>query len=211
MYRIEGEELFLIPTAEVPLTNIFAGEILSEGQLPVKVTAHTPCFRKEKFSHGKDVKGIMRQHQFHKVELVRFVRPEDSYQALEELLDDAEDILRLLNIPYRVMSLASGDLSFSSAKTYDIEAWVPSQNRYREVSSCSNFESFQARRANIKFRDSNNKKSYVHTLNGSGLAVGRVMIALIENCQEEDGSVTVPEALRPYVGGREKLAEKKGE
>ncbi len=205
LYKLEGEDLFLIPTAEVPLTNLYSGEIIPVADLPLKAAAHTPCFRKEKFSHGKDVRGIIRQHQFHKVELVKFVRPEQSYDELQSLVADVEKVLQRLDIPYRVVMLSTGDLSFSSAMTYDIEAWMPAQEKYREVSSCSNFEAFQARRANIKYRDEDNRKEYVHTLNGSGLAVGRVLIAVLENYQCPDGSVDVPEALRPFMGGKDKI------
>jgi seryl-tRNA synthetase len=209
LYRLEEDDLFLIPTAEVPLTNLFAGEILPLDSLPVKVTSHTPCFRREKFSHGKDVRGILRQHQFHKVELVKFVRPEDSCRELESLVSDAEAVLEALKIPYQVLLLCTGDMSFSSAKTYDIEAWIPSQGRYREVSSCTNFEDFQARRAGIRFKNESGKNEYVHTLNGSALAVGRLLIALVENYQEADGSVRIPEVLQPYMNGTKSILKGK--
>lgn len=209
LYRLEEDDLFLIPTAEVPLTNLFAGEILPLDSLPVKVTSHTPCFRREKFSHGKDVRGILRQHQFHKVELVKFVRPENSYRELESLVSDAEAVLEALKIPYQVLLLCTGDMSFSSAKTYDIEAWIPSQGRYREVSSCTNFEDFQARRAGIRFKNESGKNEYVHTLNGSALAVGRLLIALVENYQEADGSVSIPEVLQPYMNGTKSILKGK--
>ncbi|MBN2726591.1 serine--tRNA ligase [Candidatus Mcinerneyibacteriota bacterium] len=209
LYRLEEDDLFLIPTAEVPLTNLFAGEILPLDSLPVKVTSHTPCFRREKFSHGKDVRGILRQHQFHKVELVKFVRPENSYRELESLVSDAEAVLEALKIPYQVLLLCTGDMSFSSAKTYDIEAWIPSQGRYREVSSCTNFEDFQARRAGIRFKNESGKNEFVHTLNGSALAVGRLLIALVENYQEADGSVSIPEVLQPYMNGTKSILKGK--
>ena len=209
LYRLEEDDLFLIPTAEVPLTNLFAREILPPDSLPAKVTSHTPCFRREKFSHGKDVRGILRQHQFHKVELVNFVRPEESYQALEILVRDAAQVLEALKIPYRVLLLCTGDMSFSSAKTYDIEAWIPSQERYREVSSCTNFEDFQARRAGIRYKNESGKNEFVHTLNGSALAVGRLLIAVMENYQNADGSVSIPEALQPYMNGKTTILKRK--
>ena len=209
LYRLEEDDLFLIPTAEVPLTNLFAREILPLDSLPLKVTSHTPCFRREKFSHGKDVRGILRQHQFHKVELVKFVRPEDSYEELESLVKDAAEVLEALDIPYRILLLSTGDMSFSSAKTYDIEAWIPSQGRYREVSSCTNFEDFQVRRAGIRFKNESGKNEYVHTLNGSALAVGRLMIAVMENYQETDGSVRIPELLQPYMNGKKNILKRK--
>jgi seryl-tRNA synthetase len=206
LFKLEGWDYFLIPTAEVPVTNIHQGEILSEAQLPVYYTAYTPCFRSEAGSHGKDTRGLIRQHQFNKVELVKFVHPATSYDELESLLKDAETILQILGLPYRVVSLCTGDLGFSSAKTYDIEVWMPSQGVYREISSCSNFEDFQARRGNIRFRPQGRKGTqFVHTLNGSGLAVGRTLAALLENFQCADGSVCIPEPLRPYMGGMEKL------
>ncbi|TCK06577.1 serine--tRNA ligase [Phorcysia thermohydrogeniphila] len=199
LYKIKDEDLWLIPTAEVPLTNIHAGEILPEKELPKYYTAYTPCFRKEAGSHGKDVRGIMRLHQFNKVELVKIVHPDTSYEELEKLVREAEKVLQLLGLHYRVVELCTGDLGFSAAKTYDIEVWIPSQNRYREISSCSNCEDFQARRAKIRFRDRDGKVRLVHTLNGSGLAVGRTVIALLEQYQQEDGSVVIPEVLRDYL------------
>jgi len=200
LYRIENEDLWLIPTAEVPLTNLHAGEILSEKELPKYYTAYTPCFRREAGAHGRDVRGIMRLHQFNKVELVKIVHPEKSYEELEKLVREAEKVLQLLGLHYRVVELCTGDLGFSAAKTYDIEVWIPSQNRYREISSCSNCEDFQARRAQIRFRDKEGKTRLVHTLNGSGLAVGRTVIAILEQFQQKDGSVVIPEVLRDYVG-----------
>ncbi len=199
LYRCERDDLYLIPTAEVPLTNLFRGEILKEEDLPIYLTAYTPCYRREAGSHGKDVRGIIRQHQFNKVELVKIVHPDTSYGELEKLTADAEEILKLLELPYRVVELCTGDLGFSAAKTYDIEVWFPSQGRYREVSSCSNCEDFQARRMNTRFRDSSGRNRFVHTLNGSGLAVGRTLAAIIENYQREDGSVEVPQVLRDYL------------
>jgi seryl-tRNA synthetase len=207
LFKCERDNLYLIPTAEVPLTNLNANEILKEEQLPLKYTAYTPCFRREAGSYGKDVRGLIRQHQFNKVEIVKIVRPDNSEQELETLLENAEEILQLLGLHYRVMTLCSGDLGFSSAKTYDIEVWLPGQNCYREISSCSNFRDFQARRANIKYKPANSKKSeFVHTLNGSALAVGRTFLAILENYQQDDGSVIVPEVLRKYMNGIEKLA-----
>ena len=200
LYRCERDDLYLIPTAEVPLTNLFRDEILNEEDLPIYLTAYTPCYRREAGSHGKDVRGIIRQHQFNKVELVKIVHPERSYEELESLVRDAEEVLKILGLPYRVVELCTGDLGFSAAKTYDIEVWFPSQGRYREVSSCSNCEDFQARRMNTRFRDSTGRKRFVHTLNGSGLAVGRTLAAILENYQREDGTVEVPEALRDYMG-----------
>jgi seryl-tRNA synthetase len=206
LFKLEGLDYFLIPTAEVPVTNIHQGEILSEEQLPIFYTAHTPCFRSEAGSYGKDTRGLIRQHQFNKVELVKFAHPERSYDELETLLLNAETILARLGLPYRVILLCTGDMGFSAAKTYDIEVWMPSQGVYREISSCSNFEDFQARRANIRFKRKGQKGTQlVHTLNGSGLAVGRTVAALLENCQQADGSVIIPEALRPYMGGKEKI------
>ena len=204
-YKIENEEaLYLIPTAEVPLTNLIRESIIDENELPIKMTAHTPCFRQEAGSYGKDTKGMIRQHQFEKVELVHIVKPDESYDALEELTENAESILKQLNLPYRVMLLCSGDTGFSAAKTYDLEVWLPSQGRYREISSCSNCESFQARRMKARFKSMDtNQTEFPHTLNGSGLAIGRALIAVIENYQNEDGSVTVPEVLRPYLQNRE--------
>jgi len=195
------KDLWLIPTAEVPVTNLYRDEILEAARLPVLLTAYTPCFRSEAGSYGKDVRGIIRQHQFQKVELVKFSRPEHSYDELEKLTRDAEEVLQKLGLHYRVMSLCTGDLGFSSAKTYDLEVWLPGQQLFREISSCSNFEAFQARRANIRYRpEGKNKTEFVHTLNGSGLAIGRTWLAIIENYQQADGSVVVPEALRPYMG-----------
>jgi len=200
LFKCERDELYLIPTAEVPLTNIYADTILNEEELPIKVTAYTPCFRREAGSYGKDVRGLIRQHQFNKVEIVKIAHPKNSMEELELLLEDAEKILQKLGLHYRVMTLCTGDLGFSSAKTYDIEVWLPGQNCYREISSCSNFKDFQARRANIKFRNKNKKVEFAHTLNGSGLAVGRTFLAILENYQQKDGSVVIPEALRPYMG-----------
>jgi seryl-tRNA synthetase len=202
LFRTLDPELYLVPTAEVPVTNIHRDEILREEQLPIYYTAYTPCFRREAGSYGKDTRGLIRQHQFNKVELVKFVRPEDSYQELEKLTGDAEDILRQLGLAYRVMALCTGDIGFSSAKTYDLEVWLPSQGKYREISSCSNFEDFQARRASIRFKRADKAKKgteFVHTLNGSGLAVGRTVAAILENYQQADGSVVVPEVLRSYM------------
>ena len=201
MFYIPQKDFFLIPTAEVPVTNLYDNEILSADQLPIYHTAYTPCFRAEAGSAGRDTRGLIRQHQFQKVEMVKFVRPEDSYAELEALTDNAEDVLRRLNIPYRVVRLSTGDLGFSSAMTYDVEVWMPSYGRYVEISSCSNFEDFQARRANIRFRpEEKSKPEFVHTLNGSGLAVGRTVAAILENYQQADGSVEIPEALRAYMG-----------
>ncbi len=207
LFKLEDSEYYLIPTAEVPVTNIHAGEILTEDDLPIRYVAYTPCFRSEAGSYGKDTRGLIRQHQFNKVEMVKLVDPETSYDELESLTLSAEKVLQLLDLPYRVVTLCSGDLGFSSAKTYDIEVWMPAQNKYREISSCSNFEDFQARRMGIRFRRKDEKKPrLVHTLNGSGLAVGRTVAAILENCQQEDGSVKVPEALVPYMGGKEVIA-----
>ena len=208
LFKIAGDwDLFLIPTAEVPVTNLYRGEILDGRALPLKYAAYTPCFRSEAGSYGADVRGLIRQHQFDKVELVKFATPETSYEELEGLTANAERVLQLLGLPYRTVSLCTGDLGFSSAKTYDIEVWLPSQKVYREISSCSNCEAFQARRANIKFRpQGTGRAEFVHTLNGSGLAVGRTWIAILENYQQADGSVVVPEALRPFMGGREVIA-----
>jgi seryl-tRNA synthetase len=202
LFKLGDPDYFLIPTAEVPVTNIFRDEILKEADLPIKYCAYTPCFRKEAGAHGKDTRGLTRQHQFNKVELVKFASPEDSYAQLEGLLLDAEDVLKKLNIHYRVSLLCTGDLGFSSAKTYDIEVWLPGQGIYREISSCSNFEDFQARRAKIRHKTAKGKTEYVHTLNGSGLAVGRTVMAVMENFQGPDGSIVVPEALRSYMHGR---------
>ncbi|MGE3275993.1 MAG: serine--tRNA ligase [Vicinamibacterales bacterium] len=208
LFKIAGDwDLFLIPTAEVPVTNMLRGEILDGRTLPQRYTAYTPCFRSEAGSYGADVRGLIRQHQFDKVELVKFTTPAQSYDELESLTANAERVLQLLGLPYRTIVLCTGDMGFSSAKTYDIEVWLPSQNTYREISSCSNCEAFQARRANIKFRpDGTGKAEYVHTLNGSGLAVGRTLIAVLENYQQADGSVVIPEALRPFMGGRERIS-----
>lgn len=201
MYRIEKDDLFLIPTAEVPITNLHRDEIFEPDDLPIKYTGYTPCFRREAGSYGADTRGLMRIHQFDKVEMVKFVRPETSYDELESLVRNAEEILQLFELPYRVLALATGDLSFAAAKCYDIEVYAPGIDRWLEVSSCSNFEDFQARRMNIRYRpDKNAKPQFVHTLNGSGLALPRLLIALIETCQTDEGSVLVPEALRPYVG-----------
>ena len=201
MFYIPQKDFFLIPTAEVPVTNLYDDEILSADDLPMYHTAYTPCFRAEAGSAGRDTRGLIRQHQFQKVEMVKFVKPEGSYDELEKLTDDAEEVLRRLEIPFRVVRLSTGDLGFSSAMTYDIEVWMPSYNGYVEISSCSNFEDFQARRANIRFRpEEKAKPEFIHTLNGSGLAVGRTVAAILENYQQEDGSVVVPEALRPYMG-----------
>jgi seryl-tRNA synthetase len=206
LFRVAGTDYFLVPTAEVPVTNIVRDEILPADSLPLKMTAYTPCFRAEAGSHGKDVRGMIRQHQFNKVELVKVCRPEESVAELESLTVDAEEILRRLALPYRVVTLCTAELGFSAAKTYDIEVWLPSQERYREISSCSNFTDFQARRAKIRFRDGGKGKvRLAHTLNGSGLAVGRTVVAILENFQQEDGSVLIPEALRPYMGGMERI------
>ncbi|HEY3157670.1 MAG TPA: serine--tRNA ligase [Vicinamibacterales bacterium] len=207
LFKIAGEwDLYLVPTAEVPLTNMHRGEILDARALPIRYTAYTPCFRSEAGSYGADVRGLIRQHQFDKVELMVFTRPEESYAELERLTGNAEEVLTRLELPYRTVLLCTGDMGFASAKTYDLEVWLPSQQTYREISSCSNTEAFQARRANIKFRpEAAGRTEFVHTLNGSGLAVGRTLIAILENYQQEDGSVTVPTALRPYMDGLEKI------
>ena len=208
LFKLDGWDYFLIPTAEVPVTNIHHGEILSEDQLPIYYTAYTPCFRSEAGSHGKDTRGLIRQHQFNKVELVKFTTPETSYNELEHLLQNAESVLQRLEIPYRVITLCTGDLGFSAAKTYDIEVWLPAQGVYREISSCSNFEAFQARRGNIRFRRSGRKGTeFVHTLNGSGLAVGRTFAAVLENYQLVDGTVAVPQALQPYMGNIKNISQ----
>ncbi|MBX3179890.1 MAG: serine--tRNA ligase [Candidatus Hydrogenedentes bacterium] len=201
-FRVQDTDYWLIPTAEVPVTNIHRDEILRDEELPRYYAAYTPCFRSEAGSHGKDTRGMIRQHQFNKVEMVKFVRPEESWDELEKLTQNAEAILRALGLPYRVMTLCTGDLGFSAAKTYDLEVWLPGQNAYREISSCSNFTDYQARRANIRFKR-DKKPEFVHTLNGSGLAVGRTLVAILENYQREDGSVLIPEALRGYMGGLE--------
>jgi seryl-tRNA synthetase len=209
LFKIAGDwDLYLIPTAEVPLTNLHRGEILDGRELPIRTTAYTPCFRSEAGSYGQDVRGLIRQHQFDKVELVKLTTPEQSYDELEALTANAEEILKRLELPYRTMLLCTGDMGFAAAKTYDIEVWLPSQNTYREISSCSNTEAFQARRANIKFRPGGTGKAeFVHTLNGSGLAVGRTLIAILENYQQKDGSVIVPTALRPYMDGRDSITK----
>jgi|WetSurSiteA1Bulk_404760.scaffolds.fasta_scaffold08023_3 seryl-tRNA synthetase len=208
LFRVEGTDYYLIPTAEVPVTNIYREEILDYSELPKKFVAFTPCFRSEAGSYGKDVRGLIRQHQFNKVELVKFVEPSKSYDELESLTQDAEDILQRLGLHYRVVALCTGDMGFSSAKTYDLEVWLPSQNRFREISSCSNFEAFQARRANIRYRSEDGKRQHLHTLNGSGLAIGRTWLAILENYQQQDGSVVIPEALRSYMGGMEAIQRK---
>jgi seryl-tRNA synthetase len=209
LFKVEGTDYFLIPTAEVPVTNIHQDEVLEEEILPLYYTAYTPCFRKEAGSYGKDTRGLIRQHQFNKVELVKFTKPENSYDELEKLLSDAEEVLKRLKLPYRVVNLCTGDLGFSASKTYDIEVWLPGQNTFKEISSCSNFENFQARRAKIRYRISGKSKTeYVHTLNGSGLAVGRTLVAILENYQQADGSVIIPEILRPYLYGVERITAK---
>lgn len=208
-FKLEGPDYFLIPTAEVPVTNMHRDEILDVNDLPRYYAAFSACFRSEAGSAGRDTRGLIRQHQFNKVELVKFVKPEDSYDELETLVNNAEKVLQLLGLPYRVMSMCTGDLGFTAAKKYDLEVWLPSYETYREISSCSNFEDFQARRANIRFRrDAKTKPEFVHTLNGSGLALGRTVAAILENYQQADGSVIIPEALRPYMGGLEKIAPK---
>ena len=207
MYRLKDDDLFLIPTAEVPVTNIFRDEILEEDKLPIYYTAYTACFRREAGSYGKDTKGLTRVHQFDKVEMVKFVKPEDSYDELEKLVKDAQDVLQLLGLPYRVAILSTEDLSFSASKCYDLEAYAAGVDKWLEVSSCSNFESFQARRANIRFRKKDTKKlDFVHTLNGSGIALARTVIAILENYQQKDGSVVIPEVLRPYLDGKERIS-----
>ena len=205
LFKLTDErEFYLIPTAEVPLTNIYADEVIPEEKLPVKFCAQTPCFRSEAGSYGKDTKGLIRQHQFYKVEMVNFAHPDRSYEALEDMTRSAERILELLGLHYRTITLCTGDMGFSAAKTYDIEVWLPGQGKYREISSCSNCEDFQARRANIRFQPKDSKKKlYPHTLNGSGLAVGRCLVAVLENYQQADGSLVIPEPLRPYMGGLE--------
>ncbi len=210
LFKVEGMDYYLIPTAEVPVTNIHQDEVLEEKDLPLYYTAYTPCFRKEAGSYGKDTRGLIRQHQFNKVELVKFTKPEESYDELEKLLRDAEEVLKRLNLPYRVVNLCTGDLGFSASKTYDIEVWLPGQETFKEISSCSNFEDFQARRAKIRYRIAGKSKTeYVHTLNGSGLAVGRTLVAILENYQQADGSVVIPEALRPYMNGVERIEKRK--
>jgi seryl-tRNA synthetase len=206
LFHLDDPDFFLIPTAEVPVTNIFRDEILDGARLPICYSAYTPCFRKEAGAHGRDTRGLIRQHQFNKVELVKFTRPEDSETELDRLLADAEGILQALGLPYRVVDLCTADLGFSAARTFDIEVWLPAQQTYREISSCSNFRDFQARRAGIRFRrEAGSKPEFVHTLNGSGLAVGRTLVAVLENYQRADGSVVIPEVLRPYMGGMEKI------
>jgi len=208
-FKVEGPDYFLIPTAEVPVTNMHRDEIMDAADLPKYYAAYSACFRSEAGSAGRDTRGLIRQHQFNKVELVKFVKPEDSYDELEKLVKNAEKVLQLLGLPYRVMSMCTGDLGFTAAKKYDIEVWIPSYETYREISSCSNFEDFQARRANIRFRrDTKSKPEFVHTLNGSGLAIGRTVAALLENCQQADGTILIPEVLRPYMGGLKKIAPK---
>jgi seryl-tRNA synthetase len=206
LFKLEGTDYWLIPTAEVPVTNLYRDEVLEAERLPIKLCAWTPCFRSEAGSYGKDVRGIIRQHQFQKVELVKFSHPETSYDELESLTHDAETILQKLGLPYRVVVLCTGDMGFASAKTYDIEVWLPSISDYKEISSCSNFEAFQARRANIRFRRGPEKSEFVHTLNGSGLAVGRTWLAVLENYQQADGSVVIPEALRPYLDNVDRIS-----
>jgi seryl-tRNA synthetase len=208
LFKIEDRDLYLIPTAEVPITNIHREEILEEETLPIYYTAYTPCFRSEAGSYGKDTRGLIRQHQFNKVELVKFSHPDMSYEELEKLTNNAEEVLKRLQLPYRVVSLCTADLGFSAAKTYDLEVWLPGQNLYREISSCSNFEDFQARRADIRFKKKGGSGTQlVHTLNGSGLAVGRTLVAILENYQQEDGSVVIPDALKSYMGGVEFISK----
>jgi seryl-tRNA synthetase len=209
LFKLRDDDYFLIPTAEVPVTNLLREEIVPDDRVPIRYTAYTPCFRREAGSYGKDTRGLIRQHQFNKVELVAFSRPEDSYQELERLTGHAEAVLQELALPYRVVTLCTGDLGFSAAKTYDIEVWLPSQNGFREISSCSNCEAFQARRAGIRYRRKDGKTDFVHTLNGSGLAVGRTLIAILENYQQADGSVTIPHALRPYMSGVEQITKER--
>ncbi len=208
LFKIAGDwDLYLVPTAEVPLTNLYRGEILDGRSLPLRYTAYTPCFRSEAGSYGADVRGLIRQHQFDKVELMSFTTPEQSYDELERLTGNAERVLQLLKLPYRTVLLCTGDMGFASAKTYDIEVWLPSQKTYREISSCSNTEAYQARRASIKHRPGGTGKAdFVHTLNGSGLAVGRTLIAIMENYQQKDGSIVIPDALRPFMGGLERIS-----
>ncbi len=203
LFQLKDDDLFLIPTAEVPVTNMYRDEILPESALPIRHVAHTPCFRREAGSYGQDTRGLIRMHQFHKVELVVFTQPEQSYEELERITNSAESILQSLELPYRTMTLCAGDMGFSAAKTYDLEVWLPSQGKYREISSCSNFEAFQAHRANIRYRPQGGKVQPVHTLNGSGVALGRTVVAILENYQEEDGSVRIPKALQPYMYGVE--------
>ena len=207
VYQVNGEDMTLIPTAEVPLTNYYRDEVIPTEKLPVYFTALTPCFRSEAGSAGRDTRGLIRMHQFNKVEMVKFSKPENSYDELEKMTQNAGNIMEKLGLPYHVITLSTGDIGFSAAMTHDLEVWMPAQNKYREISSCSNCEDFQARRAHIQYRDENGKLNFVHTLNGSGLAVGRTVAAILENYQNEDGSVTVPEALRPYLGGLEKITK----
>jgi len=207
LFKLRDDDYFLIPTAEVPVTNLLRDEIVPDDRLPVRYAAYTPCFRREAGSYGKDTRGLIRQHQFNKVELVTFSRPDESYQELERLTGHAEAILQELKLPYRVVTLCTGDMGFSAAKTYDIEVWLPSQNAFREISSCSNFDAFQARRAGIRYKRKDGKTDFVHTLNGSGLAVGRTLVAILENYQQADGSVTIPPVLRPYMGGAERITK----
>jgi seryl-tRNA synthetase len=207
LFRLAEGEYFLIPTAEVPLTNLHRDEMLEQDELPIKYVAYTPCFRSEAGSYGKDVRGLIRLHQFNKVEMVKFTEPETSYDELESMVENAEEVLKRLKLPFRVVELCTGDTGFASAKTYDLEVWLPGQNTYREISSCSNCEDFQARRANIRYRkDKKGKPIFVHTLNGSGLAVGRTLVAILENSQQKNGSVIIPEVLRPYMGGLESIS-----
>ncbi len=207
LFHIAEKDFFLVPTAEVPVTNIFAGEVLREEALPISFVAHTPCFRSEAGSYGKDTRGLIRQHQFNKVELVKFSKPEESYEQLEKLTHDAEQVLSRLGLAYRVVTLSSGDMGFSAAKTYDLEVWIPAQDTYREISSCSNFEDFQARRAGIRYRPKSGKPQLAHTLNGSGLAVGRTWVAIVENFQQADGSILIPEVLQPYMCGMTRITD----
>ena len=210
LFKIEGLDYFLIPTAEVPVTNIHQDEVLEEEVLPLYYTAYTPCFRREAGSYGKDTRGLIRQHQFNKVELVKFAKPEQSYEELEKLVTNAEEVLKRLKLPYRVVNLCTGDLGFSASKTYDLEVWLPGQETFKEISSCSNFEDFQARRAKIRYRISGKSKTeYVHTLNGSGLAIGRTLVAILENYQQANGSVVIPEVLRPYMDGVERIEKRR--
>ena len=204
----QGESLYLIPTAEVSLTNTVRGDLLQENQLPLKLTAHTPCFRSEAGAYGRDTRGMIRQHQFDKVEMVQITHPDHSYEALEAMVGHAEAVLQKLGLPYRVVALCTGDMGFGASKTYDLEVWLPAQNTYREISSVSNCEAFQARRMQTRFKNAQGKNEFVHTLNGSGLAVGRTLVAVLENYQNADGSVTIPDALRPYMGGIERLEAK---
>jgi seryl-tRNA synthetase len=206
LFHVAPGDYFLIPTAEVPLTNLHRDEMLERDELPIKYVAYTPCFRSEAGSYGKDVRGLIRQHQFNKVEMVKLTEPEDSYNELETMVRNAEDVLKRLELPYRVVELCTGDMGFGAAKTYDLEVWLPGQNTYREISSCSNCEEFQARRANIRYRkEKKGRPLFVHTLNGSGLAVGRTLVAVLENYQQEDGSVIIPNALRDYMGGLDRI------